>query len=483
MRILLVKPQAQLRAVLGLQAFSLLEPLELGYLAAAVSPEHEVKVLDLRLVRKAERAFVKTLQTLRPDLVGLTGYTHEGSSVKKLAGIARRTLPTAKVVVGGHHATVAPRDYNIPEIDAIVRGAGCAPFSALVEAFARGEDPRGTASTLFPGKGFDEAAADEWPMFPDPRTMPRPRRDVYDWRGYRSVWTGEEMPAWYPLFPPVAMVRASWGCRMRCSFCIVPFLCGGEHQPRPAEDVADEIAGLPQQHVYFADDENFIDEDFAWRLADALAARGVAKRYFAWARSTTVNRSPELFRRWREIGLDAAFIGFEFTTDRELKQVLKGGSVAANERALDCLRSLGIAVHAGFMVRPEYSIEEFRRLREYVQSLPPVQCSFTVCTPSPGTPDYEQLEPHIWAPNPYDLHDCMHPLTPTAIPLKRFAALFAELASVGTAKTPLRSKNRPIRPLDLARVLRAEYAYNRGYRLMYQDYPRALWGGGGGGTS
>ena len=50
MRILLVKPQAHLKTVLGLQRFQCLEPLEFGYLAAAIAPEHQVRVLDLRCV-------------------------------------------------------------------------------------------------------------------------------------------------------------------------------------------------------------------------------------------------------------------------------------------------------------------------------------------------------------------------------------------------------------------------------------------------
>jgi hypothetical protein len=48
-RILLVKPSPRLGTIRGLQAFQRLEPLELGYLAAAAGPEHDIRVLDLRL--------------------------------------------------------------------------------------------------------------------------------------------------------------------------------------------------------------------------------------------------------------------------------------------------------------------------------------------------------------------------------------------------------------------------------------------------
>ena len=41
MKILLVKPKPRLKTILKLQPIVLMEPLELGYLAAAVPPDQE----------------------------------------------------------------------------------------------------------------------------------------------------------------------------------------------------------------------------------------------------------------------------------------------------------------------------------------------------------------------------------------------------------------------------------------------------------
>lgn len=475
MRILLVKPRARLGTVLGLEAFTLLEPLELGYLAAAVPSGHDVRVLDLRLTRFPMAAFRRALARLAPDVVGFTGYTHEASLVKRLAREVHALLPRAVVVAGGHHATVAPEDLNIPEIDAIVRGEGCGPLHAIVNRVASGEPLDDIPSVLLTAERFDEEATRSWPEFPDPATLPTPRRDLWDARRYTSVWTCEGMADWRPLFPQVAMVRSSFGCRMKCSFCIVPHIAP-RHMPRPVDAVVDEIASLSQEHVYFSDDENFIDEGFASALAEGLARRGVRKRYFAWVRSTTVIRSPELLRRWREIGLDSVFLGFEFPTDAELKAAAKGATVAINERAHDLLRGMKIAVQAGFMVRPEHTAGDFERLADYVRRMPPAQCTVNVCTPSPGTPDYEEMKPRIWVDNPFDLHDCMHPLTPTALPLREFVRLYAGQVGDGIAKTPLRHERHALRPVDIVRVLGAEVRYRRSFRRIYRDYPRELWG-------
>ncbi|MCZ7652443.1 MAG: cobalamin-dependent protein [Thermoanaerobaculia bacterium] len=475
MRILLVKPRARLRTILGLERFQRLEPLELGYVAAAVPPGHEVRVLDLRLSRRPERRFARTLREFAPDLLGITAYTHEAVDALALARAGARLLPRLRSVVGGHHATVRPADFDDEAVAAVVRGEGCGPMRAIVERLSRREPLDGIPHVWVPG---GRAALDEWPSYPDPATLPVPRRDLWRAADYHCVWTAESPRPWQPLFPATASVRASWGCRMRCTFCVVPFLSRGHHHARPVAAVADEIAALEANHVYFVDDEGFLDEEHAAALAEALAGRGVRKRYHSWARATTVLRSPELFRRWREVGLDTVFVGFEFSSDEELKAVQKGATVAANERALDRLRAMGIAVHAGFMVRAEYGEEEFDRLRSYVDALPPAECSFTVCTPSPGTEDHERMEGDFWVDDPRALHDCMHPLTPTRLPLRRFAARYAEQVAAGIARTPLRAERHPIRPPDLARALWAERRYVTSYRELYRDYPRALWNAG-----
>ncbi len=473
--ILLVKPQPRLATIQALQRFQILEPIELGYLAAAVPREHRVHVLDLRFHRRAAPALRRAIRRLAPDIIGFTGYSHEASMVKTLAEVAREAAPPALIVVGGHHASVAAEDYNIGAIDLIVRGEGCLPFRALVQAVARGEPAEGIDGVLRTGEHFDPAATLTWPRFPDPAELPVPRRDLWDSRRYTCVWAREDAQPWQGIFPAVSMVRSSFGCRMRCTFCIVPQLCGGQHRARDPDQVASEISALPTGHVYFCDDENFIDADFALRLAEAIARRAIRKRYFAWTRATTVNHHPEVFQVWRALGLDAAFIGFEFPTDEQLRRVHKGSTVAENAKAHTALRALGVAVHAAFMLMPETTPGEFATLRDYVQAMPPAQCSFTVCTPSPGTDDYRAMQPRIWVDRPHDLHDCMHPLTPTRVPLREFAALYARQVHEAEAKNPLRNRRRPLPVRDLLRVGAATFHYSRAFRNLYRDFPRELW--------
>jgi hypothetical protein len=132
------------------------------------------------------------------------------------------------------------------------------------------------------------------------------------------------------------------------------------------------------------------------------------------------------------------------------------------------------------MLMPEWDEAAFARLRDFVAAMPPAQFSFTVCTPSPGTADYAAMREKIWTPEPFSLHDCMHPLTATALPLTRFSELYAGLLVTAGERHPMRLMRHPIRPGDAVRVAWAENRWRHAFKALYRDYPRELWGQGTG---
>jgi radical SAM superfamily enzyme YgiQ (UPF0313 family) len=96
------------------------EPLALEYLAAgAVRDSHEVRILDLRI---NPDDLESTLETFRPDVVGLTGYSMHVLRNLALCRQVKASLPQCVTVVGGHHATLLPEDFFEPEVDFVVQG-------------------------------------------------------------------------------------------------------------------------------------------------------------------------------------------------------------------------------------------------------------------------------------------------------------------------------------------------------------------------
>lgn len=469
MKILLVKPSPRLKTIKTLHRLLLLEPLELGYIAASVPQQHEVKILDLRLAMLPDLKYKKEIQNFKPDVIGISGYTHEASLVKEMARTAKKLLPKVIVVVGGHHATVLPKDYDIESIDLIVRGEGCTPFSEIIKRLESDKNLSDIPNVLLTGKGFNEDSAKQMPVYPDLSTVPNPRRDFWDYRQYRCIWVTLDHPAWQTIFPNVALVRSSFGCVMNCSFCVVPRLCGRKHLKRDPKKVAEEIAQLKPEHIYFCDDETFLDEEHARNVAFAIKEMKINKKYFAWARSTTVNKYPELFKLWKNVGLDGVFLGFEAISDADLDKLSKHSSVYENENAHKILTDLGIAVQVGFMVRPDFSKNDFENLIQYVKKMPPTQITFTVYTPSPGSPAWFEEKNNFWC-NPYKLHDCIHPLSKTNVSLVEFYKYFSKLVNLGGLKNPLRSPKTRLKPKDIIKIIYATTTYTRSLKKAYKDF-------------
>ncbi len=123
----------------------LFEPLALEYLGAGLKEDgHEVRLLDARLEPDIDGA----VDLFRPDLVGLTGFTSHLNIVKDIARRLKKRAPTTLVVVGGHHATVRPEDFNTADIDMVVIGEGVFTLREIVRAVETGgrlADIRGVA--------------------------------------------------------------------------------------------------------------------------------------------------------------------------------------------------------------------------------------------------------------------------------------------------------------------------------------------------
>jgi radical SAM superfamily enzyme YgiQ (UPF0313 family) len=148
MKILLIEPAKSAKTIGGEDAF-VYEPLALEYLAAGVGPDHDVRILDLRL----EKTFSETLERFAPEVVGITSYTVHVNGVRRLFDRIKEWNPEVLTVVGGHHATIRPEDFQSPSVDLIVLGEGVFRFQEIVRRFEGREGFGGIAGIAFSKNG------------------------------------------------------------------------------------------------------------------------------------------------------------------------------------------------------------------------------------------------------------------------------------------------------------------------------------------
>jgi radical SAM superfamily enzyme YgiQ (UPF0313 family) len=326
MKILLIQP-AKAALSRGIEEFSVYEPLALEYVAAGVTEDHDVRILDLRLESNLERVFAD----LNPDVVGITAYTVHVNTVRRLCDQIKEWNPSALTVVGGHHATLAPEDFLSTSIDLIVMGEGVSVFREIVRRFESGNGFDGIPGIAFARAGrliktgySPQIDLDAFP-FPDRGLTSQYRRR------YNSGW-----------MKPLASMRTSKGCPYRCRYCATWKAADGRYLKRDPGQIVEELATIEEEFVFFADDESLIDAAGMATLARRIEQAGIHRRYFLYGRADTIARNPDLLALWKAIGLERILVGLEFCRDRDLEYVRKDLTVSDHEAAVQILQALDI---------------------------------------------------------------------------------------------------------------------------------------------
>ncbi|MBI2837371.1 MAG: cobalamin B12-binding domain-containing protein [Acidobacteria bacterium] len=410
MRVLLIQPPASLRL---LDKVFMQEPLALEYLGAGLKIDgHEVALLDTRLNPDIEGS----LSCFRPDLVGLTGYTSQVGIIRGIARRVKELRPGVTVVVGGHHATVRPVDFNDAAVDFVVIGEGVGALREIVASVEGGGDRDEI-------RGIGMHGPDDGMIF----TEPRPYTDLNELPVPDRSLSEPNRPQYFmEWMKPIASIRTSLGCFARCTFCALWAITGGRYLTREPEAVANELAGIAEEDIFLADDESMCDASRMNRLADLIRTAGIRKRYILYARADTVIRHPQLFRKWREIGLDVVYMGLEASSDQRLRALKKNITIEQQATAAKLLDDLGILLYASFMIDPDFTRDDFRSLAAYVAQLDLKHASFGILTPLPGTELYTQRKHELMTEQP-EQFDFVHSVLPTRMPPEEFYAEFASL--------------------------------------------------------
>ncbi len=454
MKVLLIQPRCS--AELSEEVF-MHEPLALEYLGAGLKLDgHEVVVIDARIERDSEGAF----KEFQPQVAGITGYTNQVPIVKDIASRLKAIDPDVFVVVGGHHATVMPNDFNETFIDLVVIGEG---NGAIREIMERLKQDRNFADIKGLGIPGTEMRFTEKRVHPDLDSLPFPDRTLTD--KYRDNYFNEWLK-------PLASIRTSLGCTSRCTFCALWAVTDGKYLRRSPESVVEELNTIRETNVFFCDDESMCDVPRMKRLGDLIREAGTQKKFFLYARADTIVRHPELFRQWRDIGLTQVFVGMESFTDRRLEGLNKGITTEQQAQAVKILDELGILLYANFVVDPAFSREDFRELARYVRGLNLKYASFSVLTPLPGTVLYQERKSELLTKR-HAMFDFMHTVLPTTLPLKDF---YAELVWLYGHALPVRHTLGILRKYGGMRALKLlmKYPYflaklKKGYRDYDED--------------
>ena len=91
---------------------NVMAPIKLGYAVSLLEQNgHHVTLLDSETGAYMRSDVIRTMRTMRPDVVVLHGITTAVPSIIRMGVVAREILPDALLVASGQHATARPQDY------------------------------------------------------------------------------------------------------------------------------------------------------------------------------------------------------------------------------------------------------------------------------------------------------------------------------------------------------------------------------------
>jgi hopanoid C-3 methylase HpnR len=403
-------------ALMYTKVFLRLEPLGLELIAETVRRlGHEVRLIDLQVA--THKDYGEMLDKWQPDIVALScNYLANVPEIIDLAKLTKSLLPKAFVFVGGHSASFIANEFLEhagDAIDCVIKGEGESAMPHLLEAV---EHDRQSVCRV-PGAVTRDGNGPP-PQFVKSLDDVMPARDLLPWR--RRYFLG--------VLDPCASIEFSRGCPWDCSFCSAWTFYGRNYRTASPARAVEELAQVREPGIFIVDDVAFIHAEHGMEIGEAIARKGLRKRYYLETRGDVLLRNKEVFKFWKSIGLEYMFLGLEAIDAEGLKKYRKRVSLGQNFEALEYARSLGLMVAINLIADPDWDEHRFAAVRQWCREVPEI-VNISVNTPYPGTETWH-TESRRLTTRDYRLFDIQHAVLPTRLPLQRFYSELVETQQI-----------------------------------------------------
>jgi len=366
-------------------------PIGLTYLASSLlEAGHDVSILDMEALRMDESGFYRYLKENNPDIVGIDVRTPLVNKAAKLASITKEYSNDIKVVIGGPHLFIMPKDALeiIKNADFGLRGECEYTLVELIEGISL-------------NKNFDELQniegicyrlndnffiSDKVPLIKDLNILPMPAHYLLPIEKYFDDFVRGEK--YYSIM-------TARGCRYRCIFCGQALLYGRKMRIRSVANVLEEIEILVKKYdIRYI---SFVDATFNYSIERAISiCREIIKRKlrFDWrikARVDLVNY--EMLSLMKEAGCKLISYGVESASNDTLKYLKKGYTINDVRYAFKLTKEVGINICGYFLLGSlNESKNDCLATIKFAKELNPLFAQFMFPLPLPGTELYQNLK-------------------------------------------------------------------------------------------
>jgi anaerobic magnesium-protoporphyrin IX monomethyl ester cyclase len=341
-------------------------PVGLVSIAAHIEEQgHEVTLANFSSV--GPHKALKQIITMKPEVIGLSLFTHNRADTLKLARDLKRVLPGSIIVLGGPHATFLAGEIlgRYPEIDYIIQGEGEQSFSELLKSLDRGELPAEKVIASQTVKNID--------ALPAPGTFSGNMIGIDAKEQFHFIIT-------------------SRGCPCTCVFCSSPAFWRRKVRFRSPESIFQEIQSLHKKYGirYFSlRDDNFtMNKKRVLTFCRQLRESGLYIMWNCQARVDTIDE--EMLIAMKRAGLEHIQYGVESGSAGVLQRYDKDITIDDIRRAAALTRRVGVYLSIYLMAGMEGETrDDIERTKALIVEILPTDGIVSPVALYPGTELYE----------------------------------------------------------------------------------------------
>ena len=279
---------------------------------------------DVRIIQK--------ITHLKPDIVGISQWTHNRHTSLDLARLIRSLNPHCTIIMGGAHATFSYETVLAEDspVDMVVLGEGEATLLEVATCHAEGREWRNAKGIAYARQGK---------IIVNPPRMALTDLDSLPLPMLHLEHSFDIDPALQPEF-----ILTSRGCPSACHFCSSPGFWNRRVRFRSPANIVDEIMYNRNRFglIYFSirDDTFTADRQRTINFCRLLIKR---KAYIIWNCQSRVTALDEELLSWMKLaGCECIQLGVESGSPRILDKLGKSITPSQIERSAAMIRDAGI---------------------------------------------------------------------------------------------------------------------------------------------
>ncbi len=320
------------------------------------------------------------LLAFKPDVIGISQWTHNRHISLDLAHICRNLLPNCTIVMGGGHATFCYEDILIEDspVDVVVLGEAEFTLLEFVSRVSSELDWQSMDGLAFRRNGRIVV------------TPPQKSLDDLDHLPLPAQYL--DMSIGLDLELQSEFIVTTRGCPSTCHFCSSPAFWGGKVRFRSPAAIVEEIRYIRQKFglIYFSirDDTFTADRKRVLEFCSLLLKEEVNILWNCQSRVTAIDE--ELLIEMKRAGCECIQLGVESGSPHILQQLGKNIAVSQIERACALIREIGINLSI-FLISnvPGETVDDIRQTMELVRHIRPDDGYVSPLAYYPGTKLYK----------------------------------------------------------------------------------------------